>query len=119
MTLHYDIPIKTPSLANARGCWQKRYAMTKKQRSAAWLCTGVVVDRKLVPRRLRITLTRVTPPRGKRLDTDNLASALKAVRDGIADALGRDDGDGEIEWRYDQAKGAGWNVAVRLEGVRE
>ena len=44
-------------------------------------------------------MTRCAP---RRLDSDNLASACKNARDGIAAALGVDDGDERIEWRYEQ-----------------
>ena len=46
-----------------------------------------------------VTMTRVSP-RG--LDDDNLRSALKATRDGIADKLGVDDRSPLVEWRYAQ-----------------
>lgn len=50
-----------------------------------------------------VLLTRV----GKRLlDTDNLASAFKAIRDEVAAFYEVDDGpEGPIEWRYDQRQG--------------
>lgn len=64
------------------------------------------------PRRLIVTLTRVGP---RTLDTDNLAGALKGVRDGVADALGIDDGDPRITWCYDQRKGTyGVQIDVRM-----
>jgi hypothetical protein len=62
-----------------------------------------------------ITLTRIAP---RRLDSDNLARSLKAVRDGIADAIGVDDGDPRLEWRYAQEQGAVREYAVRVEVVR-
>jgi hypothetical protein len=34
-----------------------------------------------------------------------LASSAKALRDGIADRLGMDDGDSRISWRYRQVQG--------------
>lgn len=39
------------------------------------------------------------------MDDDNLAYAFKACRDGIAKALGIDDGDKRVEWLYEQYKG--------------
>jgi hypothetical protein len=39
------------------------------------------------------------------LDSDNLASAIKSVRDGIAKAIGVDDGSPTLEWRYEQLHG--------------
>jgi hypothetical protein len=59
-----------------------------------------------------ITLTRIAP---RALDSDNLASGLKAARDGVADALGVDDGSSRIEWRYAQQRGKAGEYAVRVE----
>lgn len=46
-------------------------------------------------------LTRLAP---KSLDSDNLAAATKAPRDGIADRLKINDGETRIIWHYEQAK---------------
>lgn len=55
------------------------------------------------------------PPGRRTWDDDNLIAALKPVRDGIADALGRDDAD--IRWsRVDQVRGA---VGAMTITVRE
>jgi len=60
-----------------------------------------------------ITLTRIAP---RRLDPgDNLNSSMKAVRDGIADALGIDDGDARLTWKYAQRKGNPKEYAVEVE----
>src|SRR5205807_1700760 len=48
-----------------------------------------------------VTLTHV----GRRMDSDNLAGAFKAVRDEIADNVGTDDGSAFFEWRYEQRTG--------------
>ena len=61
-----------------------------------------------------VVLTRIAP---RDLDTDNLASGLKAVRDGVADALGMDDGSSRIEWRYAQERRKPGEYAVRV-GIR-
>jgi hypothetical protein len=62
---------------------------------------------------LVVTLTRVTP---RELDDgDNLATSLKAVRDGVADYLGlRSDRDPRVAWRYAQTHGAPHEYAVRV-----
>ena len=49
------------------------------------------------------------------LDSDNLASSLKAVRDGVADAMGVDDGCSRIQWCYAQRKGKPREYAVLVE----
>jgi hypothetical protein len=53
----------------------------------------------------------------KEFDEDNLAGALKSVRDGVADALGlvNDRESPELCWRYGQAKGE-YVVEVELIG---
>jgi len=50
----------------------------------------------------------------RRMDSDGVASALKAVRDGIADALGIDDGNSRITWIYGQERGE-YSVRVEIE----
>lgn len=57
------------------------------------------------PRRKRgvavvVTIIRV----GKELDSDNLQSACKGLRDGIADTLGVDDRDPRVRWEYAQTE---------------
>lgn len=56
-----------------------------------------------------VTLVRVGP---RALDDDNLAYAFKAIRDGVADALGVKDHDARVTWAYAQERGA---YAVRIE----
>lgn len=106
--------VRTWSEANQRGHWGKRARRAKKQRETARLL--VRAARVVIPKSgsLVITLTRIAP---RSLDTDNLASALKAVRDGVADALGVDDGCARIEWRYAQARSKPGEYAVRVEIV--
>jgi hypothetical protein len=65
---------------------------------------------------VRVVLTRQGM---QRLDGDNLQSACKAARDGIADALGVDDADARVVWEYDQettgrARTYGLRIAVTL-----
>ena len=110
-------PIKTISEANRKDYWRARAKRAKKQRiDAYWAVRSSgfeFKDGKLAfsagHEKLIITLTRY----GKRtMDDDNLACALKAVRDGVADAIGLDDGDQRIEWRYQQRIG---DYAVKID----
>jgi hypothetical protein len=105
------LPVRTWSEANQRGHWGKRARRAKKQRAAARLL--VRAARAVLPKSgtVAITLTRIAP---RALDTDNLAAGLKAVRDGVADALRVDDGSSRIEWRYAQEKGKPDEYAVRV-----
>ena len=59
-----------------------------------------------------ITITRVAP---RKLDSDNLARSMKAVRDGIADAFRLDDGDDRLDWRYAQRTGRAKEYSVDVE----
>jgi hypothetical protein len=61
-----------------------------------------------------VRLTRITGPRGKTLDDDNLRGCLKAMRDGVADWLGVQDNDPRITWRYDQRKADAWGVEIEV-----
>lgn len=102
--------VRVRSAANLREHPMARHRRTASQREVARLFTWT----RLQSVRLRhtpgpwcealiVTFTRTGP---KALDTDNLASACKALRDGVAEALGYDDADPHVEWRYAQAKGA-------------
>jgi len=65
-----------------------------------------------------VTLTRVHRKSARPLDDDNLRGSLKAVRDGVADALGIDDG--EIRrLRFSYAQEPGRDYAVRIEITSE
>lgn len=92
------VGLVTKSETNMRGHWSKTYRRRSTQRLAAHqrmkLC-----HRPRLP--ASVLLTRVAP---RKLDDDNLRGALKAVRDGVADWLGIDDGDERVSWEYAQEK---------------
>jgi crossover junction endodeoxyribonuclease RusA len=115
----FDCPMTLPSCANLREHWTARSARAKDHRQrgsmyTAGYCRNYVELPLKIGQRATVTLTRIAP---RRLDSDNVASAFKAFRDGVADALGIDDGSPMIEWRYSQEKGA-TRVKVVIE-VRE
>lgn len=113
--ISYEIPVKTVSEANSREHWAVRAKRAKLQRGVARLATGSRVGVGVgIYEPTRITLTRIGK---RRLDTDNLARALKAVRDGIADALGVDDGDDRLDWQYKQAIGKVYSVQVEITKI--
>lgn len=104
MSITYTIPVVTVSEANRRDHWAKKARRVKAQRHIAFVQTlseAGSLRRPAGDVRLYITLCRVAP---RIMDTDNLAGAMKAVRDGIAEALGIDDGDERITWDYEQRK---------------
>jgi hypothetical protein len=111
MKATYEIPVKTISECNARGHWRVKNKRVQEQRSLAAMVTNTEVECKAKP--TRITLTRINRTR-HRLDVGNLAVSMKAVQDGVCDALGIDDGDPAIEWGYRQEQGEAYGVKVEV-----
>ncbi len=107
---------KLPSLANARLHWRAHAKLTSGQKHlGARMAFAMDVGSAARPIAFGIRLTRVGP---RLLDEDNLASAFKHIRDGIAWACCVDDGPtGPITWRYEQRKGP-YAIEARYE-VRE
>lgn len=106
------------SVANIREHWSKRMRRTRSHRSrAAWECRAAIAGEPslLSAPKLEVEICRIAP---RPLDDDNLASACKAVRDGIADALGIDDRDPRVSWRYAQAKGNAREYACAITIAR-
>jgi len=96
-------PLVLPSRANERG-----HSMAKAKRNAAHRLVGKTLGRRcsrdwtLHELSLVVLLTRIAP---RELDDDNAATALKSVRDGVAEALGVDDRDERVVWLVDQRQG--------------
>lgn len=108
----YRIYVRTVSEANAHEHWRNRQKRAKTHRLTAWAktmnhsATDGPFEFPLV-----VTITRVAP---RALDDDNLAGSQKHVRDGIADALGIDDRDPRVSWRYAQRRGEPKQYAVEV-----
>lgn len=107
-----EIPIHTVSEANQREHWAPKAKRVAHQRAIARLMTQQHAS--ALPRYpLVVTLTRVAP---RPLDSDdNLNGSMKAIRDGIADAMGIKDNDPRVSWRYAQEKGPPHWYAVRVD----
>lgn len=105
-----SLPFKTVSILNAREHWATKARRMKQERGV----TSAMVKTLPITKRISyvITLTRLAP---RKLDGDNLAGSFKAIRDGVADALGIDDGDDQIEWRYRQEKARQYGVTIEIE----
>lgn len=139
--LMLDLPLATVSLANARGHWGGKAKTVATQRGAAHLALktqGRVFLERLVgmlgPRaHLGIGLVREYASPRRAYDDDNLRGALKAVRDGVADALALsgavpgfapnkrrrgNDSHPLLEWHYGQRKAPRDAVVVWLEVVQ-
>lgn len=111
-TVWLRLPIWTINEKNCREHWSVKSRRTARQRAA--------VIAALMPRvgacgakSFAVKLSRIAP---RKLDVgDNLPRALSAIRDGIADCLGIDDGDPRIEWSYDQTTSPVYGVEVWIE----
>lgn len=110
--ISFSIPYHLPSSANLREDWRRRHVRVRAERQMATVAAQGFGVRPLAgPASVVVTITRVAP---RLLDGDNAQAAAKALRDGLADALGlRDDSDPRVEWRVRQEKGK--PAAVRVE----
>jgi hypothetical protein len=97
------LALHTVSEMNTRGHWSARARRMKAHRQAAYVYVPAM------PLPCVVTLTRVS---AGTLDDDNLRSALKGVRDGVADRLGCDDADPRVKFKYDQQRGKRGEYAV-------
>jgi hypothetical protein len=107
------LAIRTESEANLYEHRMVKANRVKVQRSITRTTIVQKFGRALPGVSYTITLTRIAP---RSLDDDNLPRSFKAIRDGIADALGRDDRVGSgLEWKYAQEKGPPKRYAIRIE----
>ena len=124
MKLIFEIPGKLVSGMNAREHWGSRANRAKKQREGgAEHAANAILrwrlkqgkGRDALPFPLVVTIIR----RGKApLDSDNLAISGKHLRDGIADALGVDDGDESlVTWEYRQEHAPKYSARVEIESA--
>ena len=112
MKLLVMLPLRTVSGANIREHWAAKAKRAKLHRTTARMMLSL--DKKWCAKQnhFSVKLTRIAP---KRLDSDNLAISAKNIRDGIADAIGIDDGSDKFSWEYRQESGRPKEYAVRVE----
>jgi hypothetical protein len=108
------LPITTQTESNTAGHWAGKAKRAKAQRAEVrrWLAPAQPLLRHSLP--LRVTMTRGY--RSRPMDSDNLPTAFKHIRDEIADICGVDDGGDQIEWCVDQVKGR-TGVKIRIESA--
>ena len=105
------LPVRIVSVANMREHWAKKANRAKQHRIGAWAeLRRFEFGRLIGP--TTVTLTRIAP---RKLDDDNLRSAFKNIRDGVADWLGVPDNHPMIRWDYRQETGAPKQYAARIE----
>ncbi len=106
-TVRVTLPLKVVNESNQRSRWGTA-RRTKQARGTVGMVVRMQVGQ-LGPPPYVVTLTRIAP---RNLDSDGVVSALKATRDGVADALGINDGDERVEWRYGQRRGSPRDVTI-------
>ncbi|WP_408953034.1 hypothetical protein [Lysobacter sp. Hz 25] len=99
------LPLRIVSVSNLRECWRARARRTKAHRAAA-AAIGPLPALPVV-----VSLSRIAP---RQLDDDNLRTAFKALRDGIAARYGIPDNDKRIRWEYDQERGKPKEYGARV-----
>lgn len=121
--LAFSIPLRTVSGANAREHPMARHRRVKAEREAAgWSFRGIALMAAvrhpgIFKAPITVRLTRVAP---STLDShDNLASAMKATVDQLAEELGlKSDRDPRVTWEYAQVRrGKEWAVDVEITEV--
>ena len=96
------IPVRLVSVANLREHHAVKAKRTREHRGVARML--VLAARARWPERPYLVI--ITRIGGRKLDTDNLVASAKAVRDGISEALGVNDGDeSAASWGYSQRRG--------------
>lgn len=109
MTDAIEFPLRTWNESNQRGHWATQRKRRGPQRSATTAFCRAGLAKPELP--CTVLLVRIAP---RELDCDGVVAALKAIRDGVADWLGIDDGDKRVTWRYAQEKRSKV-YAVRIE----
>ena len=100
--------------ANLREHFRVKHLRVKGERAVGF-GIGVEISR-AVELPIVLTLTRIAP---RKLDSDNLQYAFKAIRDGIAAAYGvKDNDDTVIDWRYSQRTGVPRQYAIEASAVQ-
>jgi hypothetical protein len=101
------IQIKAVSVANLREHWAEKAKRAKSQRTIARVKTPPYDG----PPFIRVMMVRVGI---RELDDDNLRTALKAYRDGVADRFRVDDASPFIKFDYAQERGDKEGVRIEI-----
>lgn len=106
-----ELCLTLPSMANVRMHWATKARIVKKQRRAV---SDILCGIKPPPLPVKVTLTRIAP---RRLDSDNLSSSCKGIRDAVAEWMGVDDASDQYEWVCQQEKGKTPMVRIEVENT--
>ncbi len=108
--------MKLPSLPNMRLFWRAKSELAASQRFEASLMAASLIRKQSLTfgemSKVRVKLTRYGP---KTLDADNAIASFKNVQDGIAEAVGIDDGSKRIKFVVKQVKARWGGVRIEIE----
>jgi len=104
------VPVQLKNTSNGREHWRATAKRAKLVRETTRMLIQVATNGKTFP--LIVRLVYVGP---RQLDDDGIASAVKSLRDGVADALGVDDRDPRVVWVPDQERGGVREYGARVE----
>lgn len=115
MTVLLHIPIRLNSETNQKDChWSQR----SKRRDAIRETVILFLNQKISERRragLKLTSLKMARFGKGELDSDNLQSAFKSVRDVICAAFGQDDSHRSgIQFAYAQTSGSDYSIMIEL-----
>jgi hypothetical protein len=112
------VPLTIVSESNL---WENRWQKSARRKKYTEKVQQALKGHK-IPLPCEVTLTRIAP---RSLDDDNLVSAMKKIRDLVADhiipglAPGRADGDPRITWKYAQERGKPGEYGLKIEVKNE
>jgi len=116
-----DIELVTVSEANQSEHWSVKHKRHKKQKEAIqWSLWKDKVPLLVDGQKCSLTFCRIAP---RKLDSDNLVSCFKAIRDAVCDYLrpgfkpGRADSDAIFTFDYKQLKSEPYDNRVQIEIV--
>ena len=108
----FTLPFRLVNASNAREFHLVRAKRAASERGVTKMAVKSRLG-KASAERWTVTLTRLYKARP--FDDDGAVSCQKAVRDGVADALGIDDRSDRVTWQYGQRKAPSYGVEIRLE----
>jgi hypothetical protein len=109
------LPFRTKNPNNNREHWRVVWKRSQKEREQTLMFVRAAVMRRGITLPVQVKLTRLA--KATMDEGDNLRSALKAVRDGVADVFGIPDNDPHIHFAYAQEKQKEYGVRIEVEAL--